>query len=98
MYKCRDCESKFEFPEVKNLDAGHGEGILGFPIRNSIMFCPKCMSININVVKQMSKMKCDENCAECGKYTVMHSNGGEYIRYECLVADKTVIKKDGESE
>ena len=52
MYKCRDCESKFEFPEVKNLDAGHGDGILGFPIRNSIMFCPKCMSINIKVVKK----------------------------------------------
>lgn len=56
MYKCRDCESTFEFPEIKNLDAGHGEGILGFPVRNSIKFCPNCMSINIKV--QCHKGRC----------------------------------------
>ena len=45
----------------------------------------------------MSKIKCDENCAECGKYTTLHSNGNEY-KYDCLFADKTVIKKNNETK
>lgn len=40
----------------------------------------------------MSNIKCDENCCECGKYTVVACNG-ETIKYDCLVANKQVIKK-----
>lgn len=48
MYKCKDCEESFVFPETKNLDVGHGEGILGLPIHTTMKFCPFCMSVNIN--------------------------------------------------
>lgn len=40
----------------------------------------------------MSNIKCDEKCYECGKYTVIAANG-ETIKYDCLVANKQVIKK-----
>ncbi len=40
----------------------------------------------------MSNIKCDENCCECGKYTVVKVNE-ETIKYDCLVANKQVIKK-----
>lgn len=40
----------------------------------------------------MSKIKCDENCAECGKYTTIHSNG-EITTYDCLFSGKTVTKE-----
>lgn len=46
-------------------------------------------------------IKCDENCEDCGKYTVFHSHydneKGIFIReYGCLIADKTVRKESEE--
>ena len=47
MYRCKDCNAVFEFPEEKNIDAGHGVGILGFPVAKTIKFCPACMSTKL---------------------------------------------------
>lgn len=49
MWKCRDCGSDFEFPEIKRLDAGHvsGVGILGLIKENPVNFCPDCLSTKI---------------------------------------------------
>lgn len=46
----------------------------------------------VRQVEKMSNIKCDEKCYECGKYTVVEVNG-ETIKYDCLVANKQVIKK-----
>ena len=42
----------------------------------------------------MSNVTCDENCAECGRWTTMHSNG-EYVSYDCLVTGKYIVKRKG---
>ena len=44
---------------------------------------------------------CDNDCANCGKYTSVQYNGGEYTEYYCLVANKYVKKiydEDGNVE
>lgn len=44
-------------------------------------------------------IKCDNNCANCGKYTSVHINGGKYTEYDCIVANKTVtVYEDGTVE
>ena len=49
MWKCGDCGSNFEFPEIKRPDAGHvlGVGILGLKKVNPVRFCPECLSTKI---------------------------------------------------
>lgn len=29
-------------------------------------------------------MTCDNHCEECGKYTTVKYNGGEYTEYSCI--------------
>jgi hypothetical protein len=45
----------------------------------------------------MSNVTCDENCAECGRWTTMHSNG-EDVSYDCLVTGKYIVKKKRKRE
>ena len=49
MWKCGDCDSNFEFPEIKRPDAGlvSGVGILGLKKVNPVRFCPECLSTKI---------------------------------------------------
>ena len=49
MWHCRDCDSNFDFPEVKMLDAGmvSGEGILGLRKIVPVKFCPECLSTKL---------------------------------------------------
>lgn len=49
MYKCKECNEKFEIPETKVVDAG---GIMNFGIIRkykipSMNFCPHCLSVKI---------------------------------------------------
>lgn len=54
MWKCRDCGSNFEFPEVKRPDAGlvSGVGILGLRKLNPVNFCPDCLSTKIELERK----------------------------------------------
>lgn len=49
MWKCRECGSNFEFPEIKCPDAGPvlRTGILGIIKADSVRFCPDCLSTKI---------------------------------------------------
>ena len=49
MWKCKDCNTQFDFPEIKRPDVGlvSCEGILGFRNMNPVKFCPECFSTHI---------------------------------------------------
>ena len=51
MYKCKNCNFDFQFPEVKLPDAGMPYGILGKRKMREIRFCPECMSVDIEKVE-----------------------------------------------
>lgn len=40
----------------------------------------------------MNNIKCDENCAECKRYTTV-MRIGNIIKYDCLITGKTVKKE-----
>ena len=54
MYLCKECNLEFPFPEVKRPDAGlvKGEGILGLRNIDPVKFCPECLSVNIEEVRE----------------------------------------------
>ena len=46
-------------------------------------------------------IKCDYDCASCGKYSIATYNGAEYEEFECLRTGKIVTKyfdENGEVE
>ena len=46
-------------------------------------------------------ISCDNQCETCGRWTSVHSNGGEYTEYKCIVANKDVTiiyDEDGNEE
>jgi hypothetical protein len=50
MWRCKECDSSFDFPEIKRPDAGmiSGEGILGLRKVEPVRFCPECLSTKID--------------------------------------------------
>lgn len=49
MWHCSECGSSFDCPEIKKPDAGmvSCEGILGLRKIKPVMFCPECLSTEI---------------------------------------------------